>query len=87
MAGIASKANPEAVAVFLGESGLLRLKEFECCGFTTAMREYPNTEGSLSTWLGGLIHKSIRTWTARSEGSAFFLGIRQTKPIRIQRAT
>jgi hypothetical protein len=64
MAGIASKANPEAVAVFLGESSCLGLKEFECCDFTTAVPVYPNTEGSLSTWLGRLIHKSIRTWIA-----------------------
>jgi hypothetical protein len=85
MTGISSKVKAVAIAVFLSESGFLQPKELECCDFTTAHRQTPEADGSLSICRGGLIHNPLVFTPEQFKVSAELVGIPQKSPIRIQR--
>jgi hypothetical protein len=86
MAGISSKVKAVAIAVFLSESGFLQLKELECCDFTTAHRQTPVADGSLSICRGGLIHNPAGLTLNNSKFPQSSPEIPQKSPIRVQRA-
>jgi hypothetical protein len=85
MAGISSKVKAVAIAVFLGESGFLQLKELECCDFTTAHRQTPVADGSLSICRGGLIHNPAVSPLTNSKFPQGSSEIPRKSPIRVRR--
>jgi hypothetical protein len=85
MAGISSKVKAVAIAAFLGESGFLQLKELECCDFTTAHRQTPAADGSLSTCRGGLIHNPAVSPLTNSKFPQGSSEIPRKSPIRVRR--
>jgi hypothetical protein len=84
MAGIPSKVKAVAIAVFLGESGFLQLKELECCAFTTAHRQTPAADGSLSICRGGLIHNPAVSPLTNSKFPQRSSEIARKSPIRVR---